>query len=183
MTWGIWQIFTRRLGSVKIGTLMCSFCLKQKAKKFRKIMCKETEEWWKVWRGSDLLFQNWHKEFEKFWLDHTKFSIVCTLMGCFWSKYVMFQLNKYRGIQRIMYIEDTEEWWKIWRLIDLSTLKNDEKFDDWLTCRFRIDIINLTNFWVKYSKISKICTLMGCFWSKYIMFELKKKQRSYLLWY
>ena len=120
MTWGIWQIFTRRLGSVKIGTLMYSFCLKQKAKKSRKIMCKETEEWWKVWRGSDLLFQNRPKEFEKFWLDHTKFSIVCTLMGCFWSKYVMFQLNKYRGIQRIMYIEDTEEWWKIWRLIDLS---------------------------------------------------------------
>ena len=28
MTWGIWQIFTRALDSVKIGTLMGSFCPK-----------------------------------------------------------------------------------------------------------------------------------------------------------
>ena len=26
----------------------------------------------------------------------------------------------------------------------------------------------------------KICTLLGCFWPKYIMFELKKVQRSYV---
>ena len=30
MTWGIWQIFTRALESVKIGTLMGSFCPKWK---------------------------------------------------------------------------------------------------------------------------------------------------------
>ena len=28
MTWGIWQIFTKTIGSVKIGTLMGSFCSK-----------------------------------------------------------------------------------------------------------------------------------------------------------
>ena len=28
MTWGIWQVFTRALSSVKIGTLMGSFCSK-----------------------------------------------------------------------------------------------------------------------------------------------------------
>ena len=168
MTWGIWQIFTRRLGSVKIGTLMCSFCLKQKAKKFRKIMCKETEEWWKVWRGSDLLFQNWHKEFEKFWLDHTKFSIVCTLMGCFWSKHVMFELNKYRGIQRIMYTEDTEEWWKIWWLIDLSFQNWHNQFDKFLSQVLK----NLKNLHFNGLLLVKVYNV----WAK-------KKQRSYLLWY
>ena len=29
----------------------------------------------------------------------------------------------------------------------------------------------------------KICTLMGFFWPKYIIFELKKLQRSYIWWH
>ena len=29
----------------------------------------------------------------------------------------------------------------------------------------------------------KICTLIGFFWPKYIMFELKKLQRSYIWWH
>ena len=53
------------------------------------------------------------------------------------------------------------------------TLKNDEKSDEELTCRFKIDIRNLTNFDLRI-QVSKIYTLMGCFWRKYIMFELKK---------
>ena len=50
------------------------------------------------------------------------------------------------------------------------TLKNYEKSEEELTCRFKIDISNLTNF---DSSTSKLYTLMGCFWLKY-MFELKK---------
>ena len=47
--------------SVKIGTLMVSFCPKQKMhelKSYRGVVCNDTEEWWKIWRGIDLLFQN-----------------------------------------------------------------------------------------------------------------------------
>ena len=33
------------------------------------------------------------------------------------------------------------------------------------------------------TKISKLCALMGCFWPKYIMFELKKVWRSYVWWH
>ena len=29
-------------------------------------MIRETEEGYKIWRGIDLLFQGWHKEFDKF---------------------------------------------------------------------------------------------------------------------
>ena len=54
------------------------------------------------------------------------------------------------------------------------TLKSDEKSEEELTCRFKIDIRNLTNFKPKHLKISKIYTLMGCFLPKYIMFELRK---------
>ena len=51
------------------------------------------------------------------------------------------------------------------------TMMNDAKTEDELTCQFKIDMINLTNF--EKSKVSKIYTLMGCFWLKYTIFELK----------
>ena len=53
------------------------------------------------------------------------------------------------------------------------TLKNDGKSKEELTCRFKIDMRNLTNFDPEHSKVSKIGTLMGSFGPKY-MFELKK---------
>ena len=40
------------------------------------------------------------------------------------------------------------------------TLKNDEKSEKELTCRFKIDIRNLTN--IEHLSL-KIHTLMGCF--------------------
>ena len=33
-------------------------------------MCNDTDERSKIWRGTDLPFQNWHKEFDKFWLEY-----------------------------------------------------------------------------------------------------------------
>ena len=53
---------------------------------------------------------------------------------------------------------DNEDWSKIWRGIDLSVQNWLEKFD---------------KLWPEHSKISNIFTLMGYFWPKYIMFELK----------
>ena len=49
------------------------------------------------------------------------------------------------------------------------TLKNDEKSEEKLTCHKEFE-----EFWLKYLKFSKIYTLMGYFWPKYIMFDLKK---------
>ena len=37
-----------------------------KPKIHRGVMCNDNEEWWKIWRGMDLSFQNWHKEFDEF---------------------------------------------------------------------------------------------------------------------
>ena len=91
ITWAIWQIFTRAHESLKIWTLMASFCLKFKMyelKICRGVMCHDNEEWYKNWRGIDMYVQNWHEEFDKFWPEHSKISKSCTLMGCFWSKYV-----------------------------------------------------------------------------------------------
>ena len=54
------------------------------------------------------------------------------------------------------------------------TMKNDEKYEEEWSCHFKIDIRNLRNFDSRAGKVSKIYTLIGCFWPKYIMFELKK---------
>ena len=82
-------------------------------------------------------FQNWHKEFDKFWPEHSKVSKIFTLMGSFWAKYVFFELKKYRGV--IFY--DIEEWCKIWRKTDLFLGKWHEEFG---------------KFWPEYSKESKL---------------------------
>ena len=42
-------------------------------------------------------------------------------------------------------------------------LRNDTKFGEESTCRFKTDIWNLTNFDPEHSKVSKIFTLMGSF--------------------
>ena len=38
-------------------------------------------------------------------------------------------------------------------------------------------------FWPKHREVSKICTLIGSICTKYITFDLKKEQRSYLPWH
>ena len=67
--------FTRGLESLKIGILMGSFNPKLKKyelKIHRGVICHDNEELCKIWRGTDLLFQSWHDEFDKFWPEHSK---------------------------------------------------------------------------------------------------------------
>ena len=70
-------------------------------------MCHDNEEWCKIERGLHLPVQNWHEDFEKFWPEHLKISQICTLIGCFWPKYIMFELKK---VQR-SYV------WLHWRIM------------------------------------------------------------------
>ena len=69
-------------------------------------------------------FQNWHKEFDKFWPEHSKVSKIFTLMGSFLVNYILIELKKYRPVV----FHDIEEWYKIWRKIDLSFGKWHEEF-------------------------------------------------------
>ena len=96
VTWGIWQFFTRALKSLKIETFMEYFYPKEKnvwAWNLQGVMCYGNEEWCTVWKGIDFSFQNWHEEFNKFWLEHSKISKTCTLMSRFWPKYIMFHIS------------------------------------------------------------------------------------------
>ena len=60
----------------QICTLIGSFCwkyIKCQLKTYRQVTSYENEEWFKIWRKTDLLFQKW-QEFGKFWPEHSKFS-------------------------------------------------------------------------------------------------------------
>ena len=97
-----------------------------------------------MWRGIDLLFQNLHKECDEFWLKQLKVSKIYTLMGCFWPKFIMFELKKYRGV----IFHDTKKWCKIWWKNDLWFGKLHEEFG---------------KFSPEQTKVSKLELLLGPF--------------------
>ena len=102
----------------QICTLIGSFCwkyIKFQLKKYRGVVSHDTEDWCKIWRKTDLLFQNW-QEFGEFLSEHSKVSKIYTLISSLREKYVMFDLKKYRGV----IFQDTREWCKIWRKTDLQ---------------------------------------------------------------
>ena len=48
--------------------------------------------WCKIWGVTDFSFKKWHKKFDEF--DPTLRSLnICTLIGSFWLKYIMFELK------------------------------------------------------------------------------------------
>ena len=101
-------------------------------KKYRRVTFYKTEKGYKIFGGIDFSFQNWHKEFEKFWAEHSKVSNISTFPS---RKCISFKFK----------VE-----------LCFTTIKNDTKFEEELTCRFKIDI------------------LIGSLWPKYILLELQK---------
>ena len=70
-------------------------------------------------KSKEKLLQNWHKEFDKFWLKNSKVSKIYTLMGSVWPKYIMFELKNYREV----IFHDTrvdakikKNWLMVWKM-------------------------------------------------------------------
>ena len=148
------EFWPEHLKVSNIFILICSFWAKYiwfELKNYRGVIFHGTEEGYKIWRGIDMSLQNWQKEFDKFWPEHSKVSKIFT----FWAKYILFELKRYRAV----IVDETEEGYKILRGIDLSFQNWHKEFD---------------KFWPENSKVSKIFTLIGSFWAKYTLFELKK---------
>ena len=83
----------------KVSTLMGSFSAKYiffELKKYRGAIFHETEEGYKIWRGIDLSFKNWHKEFGKFWPELSKVKDF-HLNGLFMSKVYIVWVKKVQG--------------------------------------------------------------------------------------
>ena len=114
-------------------------------------MCHENEEWCKIWGGIDLSIQNWHEEFDKFLPEQLKISQICTLMGCFWPKYMMFELKKNKRLT----FDGTEYWCEIWRETDLYFQKCHEEFSKMSPEHVR-KIKNWDFYWVFFNNVENV---------------------------
>ena len=89
LTWGIWQILTWALESLKNVHFNGLFLTKVYIvwdKKVQRSYLHNTNEWCKIWRKTDLWFAKWHEEFGKFSPEHLKVLKIGTLMGSFCPK-------------------------------------------------------------------------------------------------
>ena len=75
-----------------IGSICWKYIYKTSAKKYRGVMSHDTEEWCKISRKTDLLFQKW-QEFGEFRFEHSKVSKIWTLIGSFCEKYITSDLS------------------------------------------------------------------------------------------
>ena len=128
----------RKLGEIwpehskvsKICTFICSYCTKYlmfDLKNYREVIFHDTDEWYKIWRKTDSWFGKWHEKYGKFLPEHLKVS----KLGLWWN--LLIQSRK------SMSLKFTEE-------LCVITMKNDAKFEEELTCCFKIDMRNLINF-------------------------------------
>ena len=146
----------------KTCTFICSYCAKYlmfDLKKYRGVIFHDTEEWCKIWRKTDLWFGKWHEEYGTFSPEYFKFS----KFGFWWDPLIQSRKS--------MSLKSAEE-------LCVMKMKNDAKYEDELTFHFKTDMRNLTNFDSSTRK-SKKMLFNWLLWSKYIMFELRKVQRSY----
>ena len=131
-TWGIWQILTQVLLSLKnfhFNELLLSKVYIVWAKKVQwsyllwhwRMMQNLKKNWLVVWK---MTWGIWH-----IFTRALKSFKIGNLMGSFYPKQKMCELKIYRGVL----CHDDEEWW---RRID----------GEELTCRFKINMRNLTNF-------------------------------------
>ena len=104
LIWGMLQIMTKVLEWLKNLSFdlwsIWSFWPKYimfELKKYRGVVFHCTEEWCKIWRRTDLLFQKW-QEFGEIWPRHSKISKIFTLIASFFAKYIMFDLKQYRWV-------------------------------------------------------------------------------------
>ena len=123
------EISTAEVKFHQICTLIGSFCwkyIKFQLKKYTGVMSHDTEDWCKISRKINLLFQKWW-EFGEYWSYHSKVSKIWAFIGPFCGKYITFDLKS------------TGE-------LSFMTLKSFVKFEEKLACGLENDTRNLAIF-------------------------------------
>ena len=120
---------------VLIGSLWQKYIMFE-LQKYRGVIFRDTEEFRKFWRKTDLWFEKWREKFGKFLPEHLKVS----KLGFWWDPFVQSR--------KCMSLKLTEE-------ICVMTMKNDIKIEEELNCCFKIDMMNFTNFDLSTRKCKK----------------------------
>ena len=95
--------------------------------KYGGVIFNDIERWCRIWRKTDLWFGKWHEEYGKFSAENWKVS----KLGFWWDP--LIQSRKSKSLKL------TEE-------LCVMTMNINAKFEEELTCRFKIDSSNLRNF-------------------------------------
>ena len=104
----------------------------------------------KIWWKTDFLFQEW-QEFGELLSEQSKISKICTVIGPFCAKCIMFDLKKYRGV----IFHDTKESYKIWRKTDFCFQKLHGEFSKF-SPEHIWKSINWDFYWVFLSKVENV---------------------------
>ena len=127
--------------------------------KYRGVFFYDTEEIWKFWIKTYLWFEIRLEKCGKFWPEYLKVS----KLGLWWDPFVQRRKS--------MTLKFAEK-------LCVMTMKYDAKFEEELTCHFKTDIKNLTNFDSSAWKFKKIAlslaplTKVYNVWAKKILEEL-----------
>ena len=133
-------------------------------KKYSAVISHDTEELCKFWRKTGLWFEKRHEKFANF---HQ------TIWKCQNWDFDEILLSK---VEKGMILKFTEE-------LCVMTMKNNAKFEEELTCHFKTDMRNLTNFNSSTRKSKNKMLFNWLLWPKDVMFKLRKAQRSYVWWH
>ena len=109
----------------KVWRKYVSWC-ERVVQNLKKNLFHDTRVWCKIWRKTVLWFGKWHEEFGKFSSEHTKFSKL--------------------GLPLDLFIQSRKCMSLKLKELCVMAMKNDAKFEVRLTCHFKIDTRNLTNF-------------------------------------
>ena len=92
------RLSTSRIKFHQMCTLKGSLkYIKIELTKYRGVMSHNPEDWCKIWRKTDPLFQKW-QEFGDISPEQSKFSKISTFICSYCAKYLMFDLKNYRGL-------------------------------------------------------------------------------------
>ena len=140
LTWGTSQILTQALESLR--NLCFIWLLVTKVYIFWATKVQRSYLSWhqrvmQIWRKTDLWFEKRLKKLGKFSPEHLKVS----KLGLWWDAFVQSKKG--------MTLKFTEE-------LCVMTMKNNAKSEEDLTCHFKTDMRNLTNFDSSTQKSKKI---------------------------
>ena len=119
-------------------------------KKYKRVIFHDPGEWFKIWRKTNLWFENWYGELGKFSPEHSKVSV----LRLWWGPYVQSR--------KCMSLKLTKELWQ-WQWRMMQNFKRN-----WLF------ISNLTwEIWPLGLENIKNLLFNWLLWLKYVMLKLK----------
>ena len=148
----------RAVASLKIYTLMCCFWQKYI---MLGVLFHNTEEWYKIWGGTNLCLKKWHEEPGEFWRN-TWNSQNLHLNGLLLTKVYNAWLKNYWGVM----CHDTERWYNIQRKIDCWFEKSNNE-----SCQF----------WCEQLLVWKCELWWACFVPSLSSFRWKSTEELYLM--